>query len=146
MMIAEIADIPKAHYHHIYWIWVLFVVGMAMHWLLQVWRISQDTKTPMLAVINKNLVPVAFRSFVDLLIFAGIWQHPDILAQIAGFFGHPVTPDETAVFSIPMNNVLAAAYGVGLDSLIGYLPWLKSQLPPLTIAQATVIARETNKP
>ena len=128
MQMADTAHVEAIHYHHIGWIWVLFVSGMLIHWLGQVWRLSQDSKTQIKTVVQVNWVPMLYRSFACGLVFAGIWQHPQMIASLLRFFGHPVSADEAEVLAWPMNNVLAGAYGFGLDSLWGYVPWLKSQM------------------
>jgi hypothetical protein len=116
------------HYHHIGWIWVLFVSGLLVHWLGQIWRLGQDSKTTMRRVLCVNWVPMVVRSFACSLIFAAIWQHPQMIAAALKFIGHPISADEAAVFAWPMNNVISGAYGFGLDSLVGYIPILKSQM------------------
>src|ERR1700722_447833 len=106
---------------------------MLLHWLLQIWQMSVDGKTSMISVVKKNVVPMLWRSFADGLIFAGIWQHPQMIADVAKFFGHPISADEASVFAWPMNNVLAGAYGMGIDYLISHIPGLKNAYPSLVV-------------
>ena len=92
-------------------------------------------------VFKSLLAPLAFRTFAAAMIFGLIWQHPSLISDIGGIFGHPLSADEASVFAIPMNNMIAGLYGLFLDSLLGYIPVLKSQLPDVT----TTVIKQTRE-
>ena len=125
----------EIHYHHIGVIWALFLVGEGLHVFLQVDDLARKNLQSRIAVLKCILAPVAYRAFACAMIFGLLWQHPDIVSRLAGYFGHPLSADESEVFAIPMNNSIAGLYGLFLDSLLGYIPVLKSQLPALNVTQ-----------
>ena len=118
-----------AHYHHVSLIWVLFLAGGALHAALNINDLAVKNKLQRRAVFKVVFIPVLFRAFASAMVFLLIWQSPDVIDKIAGLLGHAPGPDEAAVFSLPMNNALAGLYGLFLDSILGYIPVLKSQLP-----------------
>ena len=132
-MQAPAAAVP-VHYHHAWLIWVLFLCGEIIHILLQVDDIARKTKTRRRDVLYQIWPPVLFRAFACAMIFAIIWEHPDLIAQVAKMVGHPLGGDENEVLEIPMNNAIAGLYGLFLDSILGYIPIFKTQLPALTQA------------
>lgn len=152
MMQLEAQAIPhEIHYHHGWLIWVLFLVGAALHISLQIDSLARQKSMLRVDVFKSLLAPLAFRTFASAMIFGLIWQHPDLISQIGGLFGHPLSADESSVFAIPMNNMIAGLYGLFLDSILGYIPILKSQLPDVTttqIKQTTTLTQttETTKP
>jgi len=135
MQVEAQAIVTPVHYHHIWIIWILFLVGDGLHVLLQVNSLATVSKISKMVVLRSIWIPVAFRTFASAMIFGLIWQHPDLISQIGGIFGHPLSSDENSVFTIPMNNMIAGLYGLFLDSVLGYIPVLKSQLPDVTVTQ-----------
>jgi hypothetical protein len=117
------------HYHHGWLIWLLFLCGAALHVCLQINNLVTQAKSSWSRVFCVVWVAVAYRMFACAMIFGLIWQHPALISQIGGLFGHPLSGDESSVFAIPMNNMIAGLYGLYLDSVLGYVPWFKSQLP-----------------
>lgn len=129
MQIEAQAITTAVHYHHGWLIWLLFLLGDALHVGLQVDSLARTSSATRRKVLSVVWAAVAFRTFACAMIFGLIWQHPTLISQIGGLFGHPLSPDESSVFTIPMNNMIAGLYGLFLDSLLGYIPVLKSQLP-----------------
>lgn len=129
----NLADVQplEIHYHHGWVIWALFFVGQLLHAGLQINSLAASHKVTKKSVIESIWIPLAFRTFACAMVFLLIWEHPSLIAQIASLIGHPISPDEAAVFAIPVNNAIAGLYGLFLDSLLGYIPVLKSQLPAL---------------
>lgn len=122
-------SIVEVHYHHVWLIWIIFMLGDAIHVLLQIDTIARNTKTTKRAVLEDAWVRILYRTAVCLAVFGGIWQYPHALTTIASKVGFQVSPDEAEVFALPMNNVLAFGWGLALDVLFGYIPVFKSQLP-----------------
>ena len=134
------------HFNHAWIIWLLFLIGEGLHVFLQVDDLARKNNLLRRNVITTVLAPVLYRAFGCAMIFALIWQHPDIIAKVAGFFGHPVSGDEEGVFRIPMNYAISGLYGLGLDSALGYIPVLKTQLPSVTVSeikQTTTLTQTT---
>jgi hypothetical protein len=119
------------HYHHVAWIWILFFFGQFLHIALQVDDLARKSSKPRDEVLGMILIQVCFRTFWCAMIFGLIWQYPLIISNVLKIFGHPIGPDEADVMAIPMNNFIAGIYGLSLDSVLGYIPVLKSQLPPV---------------
>jgi hypothetical protein len=132
------AHVITVHYHHAWLIWVLFLAGELFHAALQIDNLSRAGATTRLAVLRQVVTPLISRAFVCAMIFGLIWEDPQLIAQIAKLLGHPLGADEAGVFALPMNNMVAGLYGMFLDSLLGYIPILKSQLPAIETKAAAV--------
>lgn len=117
------------HYHHGWLIWLLFLLGDALHVALQVDNLARSSKLTYKQVIQETGIKVLYRAFACAMVFGLLWQDPAIVSQIAKLVGFNISADEAEVFAIPINNAIAGLYGLFLDSLLGYIPFLKSQLP-----------------
>lgn len=120
------------HYHHAWLIWLLYLVGVSLHIALQVDDIARKNKLERQAVWDAIYIRLLYRTFVTAMIFGILWYYPMLISSGLKMIGHPLGDDEASVLAIPMNNFIAGLYGVGLDSLLGYIPGLKSWLPDLT--------------
>jgi hypothetical protein len=129
------------HYHHGWLVWVLFAAGDLLHAFLQIDSMARKANVSRKSVFLAVLAPLAYRTFFCACVFGLIWKDPTLLAQIAGIFGHPLGPDEAAVFALPMNNAIAGIWGLFLDSALGYVPFLKSQLPAVATVQTTTVTK-----
>lgn len=133
------AHVITVHYHHAWLIWVLFFAGELFHAALQIDNLASGAGgQPWLAVLRKVATPLISRAFVCAMIFGLIWEDPQLVSQVAKLLGHPLGADEAGVFALPMNNMVAGLYGMFLDSLLGYVPILKSQLPAIETKAAAV--------
>jgi hypothetical protein len=123
-------SVPVAiHYHHAWLVWILYFVGVALHVTLQVNDIAAKNGWKRQAVITAIGPAVAFRTFGTAMLFGLIWHYPMLISGALKAVGINVGPDEAEVLAIPMNNFIAGLYGLVLDSLLGYIPGLKSWLP-----------------
>lgn len=120
-------------YHHTWLIWLLFLIGEALHIAVQVDDIARKNKMARKLVFTEIGFRFANRAFWCAMIFLLIWQYPECISAIVRIF-HPIGPDEAEVLAIPMNNAVAGLYGLALDSLLNYIPGLKSQLPSIETA------------
>jgi hypothetical protein len=125
----DAAAVP-IHYHHAWLVWALYLIGAAIHVGLQVDDIARKNKWTRRDVIQAIGPAVAFRAFFSAMIFGLIWHYPMLISNALKMVGVNVGPDEAEVLAIPMNNFIAGLYGLMLDSLLGYIPGLKSWLPP----------------
>jgi|SRR5215469_12966319 len=139
------APVP-IHYHHAWLIWLLYLVGAALHVVLQVNDIAAKNKWTRRAVIETIGPAVAFRTFFSAMIFGLIWHYPTIISDVLKAMHVNIGQDETEVFAVPMNNFIAGIYGLGLDVLLGYIPGLKSWLPDVTPPAPPAAAPEPLKP
>lgn len=119
------------HYHHAWLVWLLFFCGEILHVALQADDMARKAEKSRWALLCLIWPKIAFRVFCCAMIFAIIWGNPELIAKIPAIFGHPIGVDESEVLAVPMNNAIAGLYGLFLDSLLGYIPVLKSQLPNL---------------
>ena len=117
------------HYHHAWLIWILYFVGAALHVALQVDDIARKNNWKRIDVIQAIGTAVAYRAFASAMIFGLIWHYPLLISSALKAVGINIGPDEAEVLAIPMNNFIAGLYGLGLDSVLGYIPGLKSWLP-----------------
>lgn len=123
----------EIHYHHAWLVWVLFFVGEMLHIALQTDDLARKSKISRAAVLESVGIRVLWRAFACSMIFGLLWYYPGMLSGLLKHVGLPVSDDESAVLAIPMNNFIAGGYGLVLDSLVGYVPFLKSQLPTVDI-------------
>jgi hypothetical protein len=129
-LVAE--SVPLAiHYHSAVIVWILFFCGSACHIALQIDDIARKNKWTRGNVVKAIGTKVLFRTFAVTMIFGLLWHYPLLIANALKLIGRPVGDDEAAVLAIPMNYFIAGLYGAGLDSLLGYIPGLKSWLPDL---------------
>jgi hypothetical protein len=117
------------HYHHAWLVWALYFVGVGLHVALQVNDIAAKNGWKRLAVVNAIGAAVAYRTFGTAMLFGLLWHYPLLISNALKAVGVNIGPDEAAVLAIPMNNFVAGLYGLVLDSLLGYIPGLKSWLP-----------------
>jgi hypothetical protein len=128
---AQAVPVP-VHYHHYWLVILIYLLGWAFHVALQVDAIARSGKT---AYAKRRQVlaylwpRIAARAFVATMLFLLVWQHPELIQRAASLFGYQIGKDESGVISFPMNNAIAGLYGFFSDSLLGYLPFLKGQLP-----------------
>ena len=138
------------HYHHAWLIWGLYFVGVALHVGLQVDDIARKNNWKRMDVFNAIGAAVGFRTFGTAMLFGLIWHYPMLISSALKTVGVNVGPDEAQVIAIPMNNFVAGLYGLTLDSLLGYIPGLKSWLPPVNPpappAQPPFTAPQITKP
>jgi hypothetical protein len=132
MQIATEGVPVSIHYHHAWLIWLLYVVGAALHVTLQVSDIAAKNGWKRRAVLKAIWPAVAFRAFWSAMIFGLIWYYPLAISGALKAVGINIGQDEAEVLAIPMNNFIAGLYGLMLDSLLGYIPGLKSWLPNVT--------------
>ena len=111
------------HYNHSWLIWMLFFIGSSIHTA----SVLQKTKVK----LTDSLTPIAFRTMFSTMIFWAIWQYPYVIALAFKMAGHPLAGDEGEVFALPMNYPVAGIYGLFLDYALGFVPFLKNQLPQL---------------
>jgi hypothetical protein len=131
-------DVPVGvHYHHAWLVWVLYLVGFALHVALQVNDIAEKNAWTRGDVIKAIGPAVAYRSFASAMIFGLVWHYPLLISSALKTVGINIGPDEAEVFAVPMNNFVAGLYGLMLDSLLGYIPGLKSWLPSVNPPEET---------
>jgi hypothetical protein len=126
--LAEGVAVP-IHYHHASLVWALYFTGVALHVALQVNDIAAKNKWTRRAVLGAIGPAVAYRTFGTAMLFGLIWYYPLAIPNALKAVGISIDADEAAVLAIPMNNFVAGLYGLVLDSLLGYIPGLKSWLP-----------------
>ena len=129
-MIFMAQSVPVAvHYHHGWLVWILYLIGSALHITLQVNDIAEKNEWKRVDVMSAIGPAVAFRSFASAMIFGLVWHYPLLISSALKVVGINIGPDEAEVLAVPMNNFVAGLYGLMLDSLLGYIPGLKSWLP-----------------
>lgn len=129
-----------AHYHHTWLIWGLFFLGQILHGLLQIDSISRQTKQTRRTILYDAWIRIAYRMGACSVLFGLVWLYPELLTKLLGVIGLQVSGDEATVIALPMNNLLALGYGMGFDSALGYIPILKSQVPPVEMPVQKVLA------
>jgi hypothetical protein len=132
MLVETQAAEDIVHYHHVSLIWSLYLMGVLCHVALQIDDIARKNKWARKAVVEALWIRLVYRTFATAMIFGIIWHYPLLIPGALKAIGHPVSDDEATVLAIPMNNFIAGLYGSGLDSLLGYIPGLKSWLPDLS--------------
>jgi hypothetical protein len=131
------------HYHHAPWIWATFIVALLLHSLLNVDDIARKTLRSRAAVFEDAWIRIFYRWGFCIGFFGLLWLYPEILTKLFGIFGIQIGGDESAVFSLPMNIPLALLYGLVSDSILGYIPILKNQLPPISDASTIEVKQTT---
>jgi hypothetical protein len=135
-------SVPSAvHYNHGWLVWVLYFIGAALHVALQVNDIAEKNKWTREDVMKAIAPAVAFRAFASAMIFGLLWHYPLLISNVLKIVHIDIGPDEAEVFAIPMNNFIAGLYGLMLDSLLGYIPGLKSWLPTVTPDMAPEVTK-----
>jgi len=119
-------------YHHLWLIWILYYWGQLSHTALQVDSQARKAKMTWKAVLSVTGIRLIYRMTFSTAIFMLVWNNPQLIVKALGFFGMSISSEESSVLALPMNNALALLYGLLTDSLLGYIPVLKSQLPDIT--------------
>lgn len=117
------------YYHHSWLIWALYFVGAALHVTLQVNDIAAKNKWKREDVVKAIGAAVSFRAFASAMTFGLIWHYPLFISGALKMFGINLSADQAGAVAIPMNYFVAGLYGLMLDSLLGFIPGLKSWLP-----------------
>jgi hypothetical protein len=132
------------HYHHSWIIWIIFLFGQALHALLQIDTIARNNKVTRASIFYQNWVRILYRVSASSVAFGIIWLHPQTISGILGVFGIHIGGDESQVFALPINNTLALGYGLCLDSLFGYVPFLKNLVPDVSQWTMSVSVTSSN--
>lgn len=119
------------HFHHIWLVWILYYWGQAMHAAMQVDSQARKGRITRRAVLGITWIRILFRITAATALFLLVWDNPELIVKGLALIGHPISADEQSVLLLPMNNALALIYGLFSDSLLGYIPILKSQIPNL---------------
>lgn len=119
------------HFHHLWLIWIIYYWGQLIHAALQVDSQARKAKIARVEVLKVTWIRLLYRLTFSTAIFLLVWDNPQLILKALSFFGHPLSGDEAEVLALPINNALALLYGLLTDSLLGYIPILKSQLPDL---------------
>lgn len=117
--------------------YAMFLTGYAIHlflWIDEAVRDPTNGAKTRLGLLKLNAARLLARFFLSLILFGLVRAHPSFLVTLLGYVG--VTP--SGVFSellaAPLDGWLCGLYGYGADSLLGYIPILKSYIPPLPAA------------
>lgn len=144
MIYAMAQSVPEGiHYHHGWLVWVLYLIGAALHIALQVNDIAEKNEWKRWQVMTAIGPAVAFRTFASAMIFGLIWHYPLLISSALKVVGINIGPDEAEVLAVPMNNFVAGLYGLMLDSLLGYIPGLKSWLPSVNPPPSPLVPKIT---
>ena len=133
----------EIHYHHGWLVWLLYLVGAGLHVTLQVNDIAAKNGWKRTEVVKAIGAAVSYRAFASAMIFGLIWHYPLLISNALKAVGINIGPDEAEVFAIPMNNFVAGLYGLMLDSLLGYIPGLKSWLPSVIPPSSSLVPEPT---
>lgn len=140
---AQAVPVP-VHYHHAWLVWILYFIGAGLHVTLQVNDIAAKNQWKREEVVKAIGAAVSFRAFASAMAFGLLWHYPLLISSALKLVGINLGADEAAVVAIPMNYFVAGLYGLMLDSLLGYVPGLKSWLPsvnpPAPAAKANATA------
>lgn len=124
-------------HHHIYLLAVtFFIVGNALHALVQVNDVATKTKQSRKKVLVDSWIPLLVRGFISLCFFVGLLegQIDDILmaAHI------PIPAWAQGLLDINVNSGwIAGLAGYAFDSVIGYIPKIQKLGVPPSIEDTT---------
>lgn len=138
----------EAASHHHYTIIILFVIGYMLHVGLQVDAIARAKNNPLnlrRQILKQNGIRLAARFFASLLIFFGVWKNPSLIPTIFSYAGINLNATATAILTLPMSGPLAGMMGLGVDSILAYIPGLKNIVPAIEYVQTVRETTETTK-
>ena len=136
------SDAVEIAQHYRIAIVAVFVVGYAVHVLMQIDAVARAKNNPInsrLQILEQNWIRLLGRFFTSFLVFTGFWQHPSAIATLIGYTGATLPPNLVAVLTLPMNLWFAGVWGYGVDSLLAYIPILKNLSPPIEGVQAQLL-------
>ncbi len=147
-MDAVSAEAISSRYYHL--IEAMFVVGYVMHVLAQAYAASVAPNNPIkspVKIIQNSSIQIVVRFFLNAILFGLIWHYPSIVASALSGVGVNLSSNAIAILTLPMNPLIAAGFGYGLDSLLAFIPILKNVVPPpingTVVATASVVVTKT---
>lgn len=142
------AEAISSRYVHL--IEIMFGVGYIMHVLYQVNAAATAKNNPInsrLKILQNSSIQIVVRFFINAILFGLVWHYPSVLASGLGDVGVNLSPNMTAILTLPMNPLIAGGYGYCMDSLLAFIPILKNAVPPpingTVIATASVVVTKT---
>lgn len=128
-------------------IWVMFALGQLMHLAMQVDAIARAKNTPVTSrkqIVLDRAIPIAVRFFLCTMAFGILFgggagevyiafgsEAPQWLLNLSGLLAN------TSI----VGYFIAGVIGFGVDSAIGFLPFVKTYIPP-PIDQEQAIAEK----
>jgi hypothetical protein len=137
---AVTADSISSRYYHL--IEIMFAVGYLMHVLYQVNAAATAKNNPInsrLTILRNSSIQIVVRFFMNVLLFGLIWHYPSVIASGLGDVGVNLSPNMTAILTLPMNPLIAGGWGYCIDSLLAFIPLLKNAVPPPINGSAVII-------
>jgi hypothetical protein len=119
-----------------------FVAGYFIHLYLKIDEAVRDKSNPANSrwgLIKQNAAVLLARFFFSAVAYGFVRSHPELLSTLAGYANIPVAilGQLTLVTNIPLSGV----FGYEVDSLLGYIPGLKNQVPQFPITAAELAER-----
>ncbi len=117
--------------------WVMFVLGQACYFLLQIWaivRAPNNTATSWSSVLKARWPRIVVRGIAGLMLF-WLFLAGGLPAMLAAFkIEQPMWLEAmSAVINSAAGPPLAWFGGLGIDGLLGFIPFLKAYLPTETV-------------
>lgn len=116
----------------------LFIVGLMLHTLAQIDAIARAKNNPAgsrLGILAARWIPIVVRGAICLAIFV-LWLQGE-LADVATALKIPIPDTMDRVLDLHVGGSIAFVAGYAFDSALGYVPFLKSSIPPAIDAADT---------
>lgn len=121
------------HHHHA--IEVAFVIGYIVHALAQVDAIARaknNLANSRLNIIKENWIPLVVRLFVSFIAFGMFWHNQAaMVGRVQGYFHLADDSVILALMNLPVVPVTAGGWGFAVDALLGFVPYVKTIVPPI---------------
>lgn len=130
--------LAQLHTAHFVVAGIFFVLGEAMHTLVQIDSLVREKNNPetsRIALLKDQWIPLVTRLVWNLAAFALILEGEFV--AILKAINIPIPDALTAILDIHVGGAVAWLAGYGFDSILAYVPGLKTYTPPDPNAPAT---------
>lgn len=111
-------------------IWLVFLVGQAVHLNLQIWAIvtaPNSTAKTWSEVFYARGPAIIARSFLCTMLF-WLWLDGQLVAGLDGL-GIPLPGWVHVMLALHVSAPIAGLAGFVADSILAFIPWFKSTVP-----------------
>lgn len=118
---------------HSNWLmWLCYSLGQYLHVAVQLRAIANAPNSHFSKsrqILADRWPNFAARMFLATMLFLLFWDNPGVLPKLLGYAGFTISQNLADILSLPMSAAIAGIYGWASDSLLGYIPGLKSTVP-----------------
>jgi hypothetical protein len=119
------------HHYLSGWAICFFIIGLILHAAAQIDAIARSKNNPQtsrLAILRTRWIAILIRGAWCLALFI-LWLQGQ-LVEVLTAINVPLPDTAAKILGLQVSAPIAFMAGYAFDSALGYVPWLKSSVPP----------------